>query len=144
MTTGSEEALSVAKSFIAALERRDSETMTALLHDDVVLESPYPVAPGENMPGSRRCEGRSVHDHFRNIDNVVASLEFHNDIWRTTTDGLAVFQADGRATLPDGTPYNNHYLMMFSVANGQILHWYEYFSPVCAARANAMPLELIP
>ena len=104
MTGPTDEAMRVSKEFIDALSRRDGEALSALLHDNVVLESPYPVAPGENVPGSARCEGVSVHNHVRNMANVLSSLTFENAVWRATSDGLAMFQADGRATLPNGTP----------------------------------------
>jgi ketosteroid isomerase-like protein len=138
------EALDVAKRFIAALARRDGDALCSVLHDDVILQSPYPVVAGENTPGSKRCEGASVHAHMKNMPNVLGSLEFKNVVWRTTSDGLAMFQADGHATLPNGKPYLNHYLMMFDVRSGKIAGWYEYFSPVVAARVNGMPLDLLP
>ena len=81
---------------------------------------------------------------MRNMPNVLGSLRFENVVWRTTDDGLAVFEGDGRATLPNGRPYYNHYLMMFEVADGKIARWHEYFNPVTAARVNEMPLDLLP
>jgi hypothetical protein len=137
-------ALDVAKRFIDALERRDGDALASVLHDEVVLESPYPMLGGEDAPGSRRCQGASVHAHMRNMANVLGSLRFEDVIWRTTDDGLAMFEGDGRATLPNGRPYDNHYLMMFEVAGGKIVRWYEYFNPVTAARVNEMALELLP
>src|SRR4051812_43076329 len=104
MTAQSSEALTVAKRFIDALAQRDGEMLSSLLHEDVILRSPYPVAPGENRPGSKRCEGASVHAHMKNMAHVLGSLAFKNVVWRTTSDGLALFQADGHATLPNGKP----------------------------------------
>jgi hypothetical protein len=34
--------------------------------------------------------------------------------------------------------------MMFEVKGGKISRWYEYYSPVIAARANGLPLDMIP
>jgi ketosteroid isomerase-like protein len=144
MNAESNEALDVAKSFIAAFTRRDGETLSSVLHDNVILESPYPLVKGENMPGSKRCQGASVHAHMRNMPNVLGSLQFKNVVWRITNDGLALFQADGDATLPNGRPYQNHYLMLFQVTGGKIVRWHEYYSPVIAARANEIPLDSIP
>jgi ketosteroid isomerase-like protein len=144
MNAESNEALDVAKSFIAAFTRRDGETLSSVLHDNVILESPYPLVKGENVPGSKRCQGASVHAHMKNIKNVVGSLQFKNVVWRTTNDGLVLFQADGDLTLPNGRPYLNHYLFLFEVAAGRIVRWHEYYSPVIAARANEIPLDSIP
>lgn len=144
MTSQADEALQVAKTFVAAMAGRDGKGMSAALHEDVVCESPFPLVKGENGPGTKWAQGESVHAHCRNIANVIASMEFKNVTWRTTNDGLAMFQADGDATLPSGKPYCNHYLMLFQVKNGKIAHWYEYYSPVIAARANGLPLDIIP
>ena len=144
MIERSDEALGVAKRFITALAQRDGEALCSVLHEDVTVENPFPMVEGENRPGSRRCRGASVHAHMKNMPHVLGSLRFENVIWRTTSDGLAMFEADGDATLPNGRPYRNHYLMLFEVALRKIVHWQEYYSPVIAARANGMPLDLLP
>ena len=139
-----QDALAVAQRFIAALERLDGEGLCAVLDDQVELVSPYPMVPGQEVPGSARCLGASVHDHMRNMGNVLRSLSFEEKVWRMTDDGLALFEAEGRAVMPDGAPYENRYLMIFEVGDEKIVRWHEYFNPVCAARANAMPLDLLP
>ena len=144
METDSKSAMAVTRRFIEALAARDGDALCSALHQDVVLESPYPMVPGEEQPGTRRCKGDSVRGHLANMPNVLCSLEFTNQRWRTADDGAVIFQGDGRATLPNGSRYDNHYLMIFTVQDGKIAHWYEYFNPVIAARANAMPLEMLP
>jgi ketosteroid isomerase-like protein len=144
MSTQSSEALGVAKKFISALERQDGDALCNMLHKDVVCENPYPVVAGEDKPGSIRAQGASVHAHMRNMPNVLKSMEFKNPIWRTSSDGLIIFQGDGDAKLPNGTPYKNVYFMMFKVEGGKIVYWAEYYNPAIPARANGMPLDLIP
>jgi ketosteroid isomerase-like protein len=79
-----------------------------------------------------------------NVKNSVAQIQFKNVIWRTTDDGLALFQADGDLKYNDGRPYQNHYLMMFEASEGKIIRWREYFSPVIWARAYGAPLDSLP
>lgn len=85
--SGTSEALDVARRFVDALERRDGQALSSILHEDVVLESPFAMVLGENTPGSRRCAGESVHAHMKNMPNVLGSMEFTNVVWRSTTDG---------------------------------------------------------
>jgi len=144
MGSNSEDALSVAKQLINALEKRDSEGVIALLHDDIVLELPFPILAGENTTGTRRQAGTAVHDYLRHSRELTAENSFTNVVWRITDDGLAMFQSDGVCTLSDGRPYLNHYLFLFEVRDGKVIRWVEYLNPVIAARAFGAPLEAIP
>jgi ketosteroid isomerase-like protein len=136
--------LALAKELIDRLERRDAEGVIALLHEDVVLELPFPILPGENATGTRRQAGPAVHAYVRHSKELTARNVFTNVVWRSTTDGLAVFQSDGDCTLADGRPYRNHYLFLFEAKDGKIVRWVEYMNPVTAARAFGAPLDAIP
>jgi len=139
-----EEALRVAQDAIAALCRRDADALISLLDEDAVLEAAYPIAPGENVTGARRCQGEAVRAFVRDVSRLVARISFENVVWRTTSDGLALFEADGDLQYTNGDPYRNHYLMFFEVAVGKIVRWREYYSPVVWARAVGAPLESLP
>lgn len=139
-----DEALRVARQLVDALERRETEQVIALLHDDIVLEVPFPLVSGENTTGTRRQAGRAVHDYLYDSRARTARNRFTNVVWRTTSDGLALFQADGEVTLSDGRPYRNHYLFVFEVTDGKVVRWVEYYNPVIAARAFGVPLDSIP
>jgi ketosteroid isomerase-like protein len=99
---------------------------------------------GDNVTGSKRNTGAGVHQYLRDVKERTSEINFSNVIWRTTHDGLAIFQADGRLSFTDGRPYENHYLMMFEVAGGKIVYWREYFSPIIWARAFGVPLDSLP
>ncbi len=144
MNEKSAEALSIAKQFIDALARLDAEAQIALLHDDAVLECPFAVRPGENLPGTRRQTGPALREGLRQSAVNTAEVQFNNRIWRTSDDGLAILQADGECMMANGNPYRNHYVFMFEIAGGKIIHWWEYLNPVVSARAVGMPLEAIP
>ena len=144
MNEKSAEALKIAKQFIDALARLDAEAQIALLHDDAVLECPFPVRPGEGLPGTRRQFGPALREGLRQSAVNTAEAQFTNCIWRTSDDGLAILQADGECVMGNGNPYRNHYVFMFEVAEGKVIRWWEYLNPVVSARAVGMPLEAIP
>jgi ketosteroid isomerase-like protein len=144
MSGQSDEALRVAKQLIDALERRDAEGVIACLHERVVLELPFPIVEGENTTGTRRQVGEAVHAYVRHSKELTSRNQFNNVVWRTTSDGLAMFQSDGDCTLSDGRAYLNHYLFLFEISDGKVIRWVEYLNPVIAARAFGAPLESIP
>jgi len=139
-----EETLQIAQAAIDALSRRDADALLALLDDDCVMEAAYPIRAGENVTGASRCQGQAVRDFVTDVVRLVARIEFRNVVWRTTSDGLALFEADGDLEYPSGDPYRNHYLMFFEVACGKIVRWREYYSPVVWARATGTPFEALP
>jgi uncharacterized protein len=138
------EAMKIAGQFIEALARLDAEAQIALLHEDAVLECPFPVRPGENAPGTRRQTGAGLREGLRQSARNTAEVQFNNRIWRTSDDGLAILQADGECMMANGNPYRNHYVFMFEIADGKVIRWWEYLNPVISARAVGMPLESIP
>jgi ketosteroid isomerase-like protein len=144
MASQADETLKIAQAFIAALSRRDPDTLIPMLADNVVMESAYPLVPGEDKPGAKICTGESVRAFLRGARKTLSKIEFTNVVWRTTNDGLAIFEAVGDLAYADGRPYRNNYLMMFKVANGKLVHWKEYFNPVIWARAFGAPLESLP
>ena len=143
MTTP-DDTLTTAKKLVDALSRRDTAGLLALLAEDILLEVPFPLVPGENVTGARYQRGEAVRTYVRDVEVRTASIKFENVEWRTTNDGLAIFRADGDITLSDGRPYPNHYLMLFEAADGKITRWVEYLNPVSAIRAYGAPLESIP
>jgi hypothetical protein len=144
MASQAEQALTAGKALIDALKRRDADAVIALLHDDIAVEVAYPLIPGENTTGSRRSVGPAVHAYVRDARDRTSEMRFHDEVWRTTNDGLAVYQADGDHVLSDGRPYRNHFLFFFELADGKIIRWREYLSPVAAMRAFGGELEAIP
>jgi len=81
---------------------------------------------------------------LRDARDRTQAMRFRNEIWRTTDDGLAMYEADENHVLSDGRPYPNHFLFMFEVADGKFIRWRGYLNPVTAMRAFGGPLEAIP
>jgi ketosteroid isomerase-like protein len=140
----SSEALAVAQRLIEGLRQRDPDVILPLLAENVVLEVPFPLVEGENRTGARRSSGQAVRDYLRDVRAATSDIRFDNVVWRTTTDGVAIFQADGKLTLSNGGAYENHYLMMFEVVGGKVVRWREYLSPIVWARSSGVPLDTLP
>jgi ketosteroid isomerase-like protein len=144
MNEQAEQALRLGKQVIEGLERKDAGMIVPILAENVVLHVPFPLVAGENATGTRRQAGQAVHDYLRESNQLTAKVVFENKVWRTTDDGLAMFVADGKVTLRDGRPYDNHYLFLFEARDGKIAQWWEYYNPVIAAVAFGAPLDSIP
>jgi ketosteroid isomerase-like protein len=144
MTSAGNEALALAKRVIDGLERKDAAAVKALLHDDIVLHVPFPLVAGENRTGTRRQQGEAVRRYLDESNSLTETVRFADVTWRTTDDGLALFQADGDVRLRNGRPYRNHYLFLFEARDGKISQWWEYYNPVIAALAFGAPLDSIP
>ena len=144
MNKTANEALALARQLVEGLRRRDPEMIAPLLAEEVVLEVPFPLVEGENRTGARRSSSHAVHNYLRDVRAATIDIRFENVVWRTTDDGLAIFEADGVITMVSGAPYKNHYLMMFEAAGGRIVRWREYLSPIIWARAAGVPLDSLP
>jgi ketosteroid isomerase-like protein len=144
MSSDAEEALDIAKDFVSAMSRRDSDSLIALLGSSFVMEAAYPIVPGEDRSGTKRSGFAASCAFFRNIPNLLASIRFHNVIWRTTSDGLVVFEASGDMQYPDGRQYSNTYLWLFAIVDRKITWLKEYYNPVIWARANGRTLDDLP
>jgi len=138
------EALALGKKVVQGLIDKDAEAILAVLADDVLLEVPFPIVAGEDVTGSRCQRGAAVREYIEDSNQRTAKVDFANAVWRTTGDGLAMFQGDGEIELTDGRPYRNHYLMLFEASDGKIVRWWEYYNPVTAMRAFGGPLDTIP
>ena len=144
MSSYAQEPLAVARAFVEALKRGDSDELVRLLDEGFIMESAYPILAGEDQPGSRRCGPEAARNFFATISSILSYVRFRDESWRTTTDRLVLFEAEGEMAYLDGRPYNNSYLWFFEVKDGRISRLKEYFSPVVWARANGVPLEALP
>jgi len=142
---GENNALETAKAFIAALSDRNADNALMLLDDEAVLEMPYPLANGENKYGTRRMWGDPLRKYVKGITERNSKISFENSVWRVADDGVLILECDGdMVRSKDGARYQNHYIVLFAVADGKITLWREYFNPVVAARTFGIPLESLP
>ena len=133
-----------ARGVIQALKDRDADAAIALMHEDIVLEVVFPLIAGENTTGASRSSGEAVHNYLRDARDRTREMRFNDEVWRTTSDGLAMYEADGDHILSDGRRYPNRFLFLFEAKDGKVIRWREYLNPVAAMRAFGGPLEAIP
>ncbi len=84
-----------------------------------------------------QCSGRAaVLAAFQGGRAAIAEItitptKFH---W-APSDSLLVIEANGKGRLLHGTEYNNSYVFMVGVSNGQVTLWREYFNSLIIVRA---------
>ena len=144
LSAGQESALNTVKAFISAFENLDADAALALVTEDVVLEMPFPLAPGEGKYGTKKMTGDPLRKYMRGIPVRNSHISFNKKVWRVTTDNVVIFEADGSLVRANGKPYKNKYIMVFQVHEKKVASWKEYFNPVVAARTFGIPLESLP
>jgi ketosteroid isomerase-like protein len=120
--------VAVTERFLQALSALDAPAMFGELSEDATCEFPAcpPGAPRQFV-GRAACEGffstmiRPMWSVFALTDVTVTALagDPERAVAEYTSDGL----------LLDGSPYHNTYLSMFTVRDGKIQMWREYFDP---------------
>jgi ketosteroid isomerase-like protein len=147
VTSLAEEAqpVAIAKAFIHALARRDAAGAINLLHDDAILEMPFPLSAGENKYGTRRMWGEPLRIYINGIVERNSKIAFNNMVWYETGSNTVILECDGDLIRSkDGQRYQNKYVIVFGTEDGEISTWREYFNPVVAARTFGIPLESLP
>lgn len=115
----------------------DVDGWLALLADDVVADTPF--AP-EGSP--TRFEGiAEIGARFGDARRRMEALTFHEvEVLATEDPSRFVATCHSTGTFTGGVPYANRYCWVFTVADGRITHWTEYFDPqpvLAAQRARA-------
>lgn len=142
---GEVQPVAIAKAFISALTNRDAAGAINLLHNDAVLEMPYPLATGENKYGTRKMWGEPLRIYVNGIVERNSKIAFNNMVWYETNDNTVILECDGNLVRSkDGQNYQNKYIIVFETTDGEISTWREYFNPVVAARTFGIPLESLP
>lgn len=131
MNTASEteagEPTRVLHAFLDALEALDIERAIDCFAEDGVLELPY--AP-EGFPGyhvGRSAIGaflRRFPNYYRRIRYLDRRIDLFHD------DGGLAAEYRGEWETVKGRPYNNSYVALLWVQNGQITRLREYFNPL--------------
>ena len=121
--------VAVVRSFLDALDRADLEAMHELLDPDgFVFEMPY--AP-ESL--GRRIDGR---DAFIDFEREVPKLFGPERVHDVKADALAsdpnevVVEHGVTIDLVSGGDYANSIISRFSIRDGKILRFVEYFDPI--------------
>ena len=114
-----------------AIGRADTARLGELYAEDYVLELPYA------KPDPVRVEGLS--NVLPYLDGAFQVFRFSLSITRLfeVVDGstiVAEYTSDG-TVLPQGTPYANSYIGVWTFRDGKVVSTREYYDPVVAADA---------
>jgi uncharacterized protein len=124
-----EQNVAVVRRYIDAINRWDFDTKRELLADDAIFEMPYAPEGFE-----RRITGRDNIIAF--VETVPAIIDAENlhDV------RLATFHADPGEIVaeyrsdmvikPTNAPYRNEYVSRFTVRDGRITRFAEYYDPI--------------
>jgi uncharacterized protein len=133
-------AITVAERFLGALSRLDAQGMFAECSADLLSE--FPACPAG---APRRFTTRQSVQEFFSAGIVPIWTEY--TIERVAVHALAddpntvVADYASTGTLQDGSPYQNSYLSLFTVRDGEIVRWLEYFDPAPLAHGVAVLQE---
>jgi ketosteroid isomerase-like protein len=135
-------AIAVAGRFLAAMSRLDAQGMFAECSAEVLSE--FPACPAG---APRKFTSRQAVQGF--FSAAILPIWSEYTMERVAVHALAddpqTVVADYASTgsLRDGSPYQNSYLSLFTVQDGKIVRWLEYFDPAPLAHGVAVLQESV-
>lgn len=118
------------ETFFSATEGSDLDSFFALFDEQVLMRFPYIPSGYPN-----ECQGRTeCAAFFGTVATLFSELRWvKRTVYSTSDPELAMAIAASKATLPDGTSYENDYVLLLRVRGGAIVEYCEYFDPNRAA-----------
>jgi hypothetical protein len=122
------DAEAVIEEFLDALEAMSMERFLKVWHDDGVQIMPY--AP-EGFPA--RLEGKeAIRQQYGSLPKDYKSMRFPDRIFHFTNDPNRVwveFRGEIQIKVTDKS-YNSTYVCLFTLCDGRIIEYKEYFNPI--------------
>jgi ketosteroid isomerase-like protein len=128
--------------YFEIMNRLEIDALGELFADDVVFRLPF--AP---EPVPQRTEGKeAVLQVYSGFPDLVSPLGFHDiEIRPLAAEGEYVAEYRSDCTmLPTGAPYRNRYVGLFTVRDGKLAEFAEYFDPVVFLEALGARIERSP
>jgi len=128
------EAESIARSLIAAYERKDYPGLMAIYSRDAVIEIPFNPLGGTADSDIRRIRGEKELERFL-VPGLAKMRTVRYDIEdiSTAADGSRVFlEARGDFVTDEGKPYRNRYIFRLDIQDGRVVLQKEYFNVATA------------
>ena len=121
------QSIAVVQAHIAAINSWDIAAMEALLAEDTVMEMPF--APDGF---DRRIEGREkVLAWVRVVASIIASENLHELVLDTLQSDPGQVVGTYRSDMQiNGNTYRNQYIARWTVREGKLSYFGEYFDPV--------------
>jgi ketosteroid isomerase-like protein len=121
--------LAVVRRYIDAINAWDFETKRALLAEDAVFEMPFAPEGFE-----RRFVGRDdIIAFVQTIPAIIDAENLHDVRLETYNSDPGEIIAEYRSDMvikPHGAEYRNEYVSRFTVRDGRIARFAEYFDPI--------------
>ncbi len=115
--------IAVVEDFFDALEARKIQNVLATLNDGVVQE--MPLSPN-NFPKSLNGID-AMRNQYIGVMDYTQSYE--REYYGTSNPNTVLVKYNGTVTTGEGKPYNNSYVGLFTIENGKISRFIEYFNP---------------
>ncbi len=121
----------VVEEFFAALEAKDIDRFLAVWMEDGVQVMPF--SPN-GFP--QRLEGReAIRAQYGALPENYRSMRFPREILPLQAPGLFVVRYTGEIELMSGGRYDNTYIGLFTVRDGRVAEFVEYFNPIVLQQA---------
>jgi ketosteroid isomerase-like protein len=121
--------LAVVRRYIDAINAWDFDTKRALLAEDAVFEMPYAPEGFE-----RRIVGRdNIIAFLETIPAIIDAENLHDVRLETYNSDPGEIVAEYRSDMvikPHGAEYRNEYVSRFSLRDGRITRFAEYYDPI--------------
>lgn len=122
-----------------AVSDYDFEVIAQHLHDDLVIECPFPAF----FQGPLRRGGSQVAAGFGFIPQIFKSFRLTiTEVYDCPEQDVVVFEQTSEGVLVTGAPYANRYVMIFGFRDGKVVLWRECFNPVVMNESMAPLLAL--
>ncbi len=115
--------IAVVEDFFDALEARKLQNVLATLNDGVVQE--MPLSPN-NFPKSLNGID-AMRNQYTGVMDYTQSYE--REYFGSNDPNTVLVKYNGTVTTGEGKPYNNSYVGLFTIENGKISRFIEYFNP---------------
>ena len=143
-----EQNMAVVRRYIDAINRWDFDTKRELLAENAVFEMPYAPEGFE-----RRIVGRDNIIAFVETIPAIIDAENLHDVQLETYNSdpgeiIAEYKSD-MVIKPHGAEYRNEYVSRFTVRDGRITRFAEYYDPIrlvvaLGGSVEGAPLEATP
>jgi ketosteroid isomerase-like protein len=114
--------------YFEIMNRLEIDALADLFADDVVFRLPFAPEPVPQL-----TEGKeAVMAVYAGFPDLVSPLGFHDiEVKPLAAEGeyVATYRSDC-TMLPTGAPYRNQYIALFTVRDGKLAAFAEYFDPL--------------
>jgi ketosteroid isomerase-like protein len=121
--------LGIVRRYIAAINAWDFDTKRELLAEDAVFEMPYAPEGFE-----RRIDGRDdIIAFVETIPAIIDAENLHDVRLETLSSDPGEIVAEYKSDMvikPHGAAYRNEYVSRFTVRDGRITRFAEYYDPI--------------